>query len=155
MAGKPAINLPSWVATQAIEVGADFSFHALVTECAPGGQPAAEVRADWTAAEHGRNKQAARPAPWILGPKTVVGSKKPDPIYGQSVRETWKELASRYKDEQLDVGPMALQDFPNSATAPRPHAPLLLKTHVDAWVQTKPEPVVQPSIDWFFTRNGP
>ena len=29
------------------------------------------------------------------------------------------------------------------------HAPLLLKTHMDAWTQTSPEPIVQPPVEWF------
>ncbi len=136
------------VATQAIEVGADFSFDALVTECAP---------VDSLRQRFGRldrrgtgSKRTGCPAQaWIIGPTTVVRSRKPDPIYGESSRVAWEELERRSEDGWLDVGPLSLRDFPNSAVAPRTSAPLLLKSHMDTWVQTRPEPLVQPSIEWF------
>lgn len=136
------------VATQAIEVGADFSFDALVTECAA---------VDSLRQRFGRldrrgtySKRADGPAQaWILGPKSVVASKKPDPIYGESAKVTWGELKGRLEDGTVDVGPAALQHFSDDATAPKANAPLLMRTHMDAWVQTRPEPIVQPSIDWF------
>ena len=137
------------VATQAIEVGADFSFDALVTECAAVDslrQRFGRLDRRGTCSERtGCPAQA-----WIIGPKSVVGSKKPDPIYGESARLTWEELERRSKEGgPLDVGPTALQGFPNGANAPRAEAPLLLGTHMDAWVQTRPEPLVQPSVEWF------
>ena len=146
------------VATQAIEVGADFSFDALVTECAAVDslrQRFGRLDRRGTHAERtGRPAQA-----WIIGPKSVVGSKKPDPIYGKSVRATWEELERRCKEDgRLDIGPTALRDFPDNAMARRTSAPLLLRTHLDAWVQTRPEPMVQPSVDWFLhgiDRNRP
>ncbi len=146
------------VATQAIEVGADFSFDAIITECAA---------ADSLRQRFGRldrrgtySELAGCPAQaWILGPKSVVGAKKPDPIYGDSVRTTWEELERRLKEDGLlDVSPTALRDFPVDANAPRANAPLMLRTHMDAWVQTCPEPLVQPTLDWFLhgiDQNGP
>lgn len=78
-----------------------------------------------------------------------MASKKPDPIYGDSAKATWEELERRSKEGPIDVGPRALQEFPDEATAPRAQAPLLLKTYMDAWAQTNPEPIVQPSVEWF------
>ena len=137
------------VATQAIEVGADFSFDALVTECAAVDSlrqrfGRLDRRGTWS-------ERTGCPAKaWIIGPNSVVGAKKPDPIYGESVRETWEEFERRFKQSgSVDVGPTALRDFPNGANAPRAEAPLLLGTHMDAWVQTRPEPLVQPSVEWF------
>ena len=136
------------VATQAIEVGADFSFDALITECAAVDSLRQRFgRLDRRGLCFAQTGVAARA--WILGPKSVVESKKPDPIYGHSVRATWEELKRRDKDGPIDVGPRALLDFPDETTAPKDRAPLLLKTHMDAWVQTNPEPIVQPSIEWF------
>ena len=137
------------VSTQAVEVGADFSFDALITECAAVDslrQRFGRLDRRGTYVERtGRPAQA-----WIIGPKSIVTSKKPDPIYGGSVRTTWDELGRRCNGRApLDVGPLALRDFPSGAYAPRPQAPLLLTTHMDAWVQTRPEPLVQPSVDWF------
>ena len=137
------------VATQAIEVGADFSFDALVTECAAVDSLRQRFgRLDRRGTHSERTGCPAQA--WIIGPKSIIGSRKPDPIYGESVRATWDELERRCEDDgRLNIGPTALRDFPGSAMAPRTSAPLLLRTHLDAWVQTRPEPMVQPSVDWF------
>ena len=136
------------VATQAIEVGADFSFDTLITECASVGSLRQRFgRLDRRGAYFAWTGRAAQV--WIIGPKSVVASKKPDPIYGESARATWEEFERRCKKGPVDVGPLSLRDFPNEATAANNKAPLLLKTYMDAWVQTHPEPIVQPSVEWF------
>ena len=136
------------VATQAIEVGADFSFDALITECAPVDSLRQRFgRLDRRGRYFNLNGSAARA--WIIGPKSVVTAKRPDPIYGDAVKATWEELQCRAEDGAIDIGHRSLWDFPNEAIAPRAQAPLLLKTHLDAWTQTNPEPIVQPSVDWF------
>ena len=137
------------VATQAIEVGADFSFDALVTECA--AVDSLRQRFGRLDRRGTHSERPGRPAQaWIIGLKSVVDSREPDPVYGESVRVTWEEFARRVKEGgPLDVGPTALRDFPNGANAPRAEAPLLLEAHMDAWVQTRPEPLVQPSVEWF------
>ena len=135
------------VATQAIEVGADFSFDALITECAAVDslrQRFGRLDRRGIFSERGHAAPAV-----ILGPKSVVATKKPDPIYGESVKVTWEELGNRARDNRVDVGSLDLADFPEGATAPKDKAPLLLQTHMDAWVQTNPEPLVQPRVDWF------
>lgn len=136
------------VATQAIEVGADFSFDAMITECAAVDSLRQRFgRLD----RRGTNFECTGSAAsaWIIGPKSVVESKRPDPIYGESVKVTWQELEGRDKKGPIAVGPSSLQGFPKDATAPRHQAPLLLTTHMDAWIQTNPEPKAQPPIDWF------
>ena len=139
------------VATQAVEVGADFNFDALVTECAAVDSLRQRLgRLDRRGSRFARTGTAARA--WILGPRSVVASKKPDPIYGESAKATWEELERRAGTagkNPIDVGPNALRDFPAGATAPRASAPLLLRTHMDAWAQTNPEPIVQPPVEWF------
>lgn len=136
------------VATQAIEVGADFSFDALITECAPIDSLRQRFgRLDRRGDYFGRTSVAARA--WIIGPKSVVASKKPDPIYGDSVKATWEELERLTREGSIDVGPISLSGFPEKANAPRSSAPLLLKTHMDAWTQTGPEPIIQPPLEWF------
>lgn len=136
------------VATQAIEVGADFSFDALITECAAVDSLRQRFgRLDRRGTYHENTGFPAKA--WIIGPKSVVGSKRPDPIYGVSTRVTWEELKRRDYEGPLDVGPMSLGGFPDNAVAPRANAPLVLRTHMNAWVQTRPEPIVQPSVDWF------
>lgn len=136
------------VATQAIEVGADFSFDAMISECAPVDSLRQRFgRLDRRGTLSERTGEAA--CAWIIGPKSIVGSKKPDPIYGEAVGATWTELECRAVVGPIDIGPEALQDFPENALAPRSCAPLLLDTHLDAWSQTDPEPIVQPPLDWF------
>ena len=135
------------VSTQAIEVGADMSFDVLVTECAA---------VDSLRQRFGRldrrghySPKTGRPAKaWIIGPKSIIESKKPDPIYGSATRATWIELTRRAKNGPIDVGPLSLKEFPPEATAPRPKAPLLLHTHMDSWFQTNPKPMDQ-SVEWF------
>ncbi len=141
-------KLTAVVATQAIEVGADFNFETLITECAP---------IDSLRQRFGRldrrgtlYENTGRPAPsWILGVKGVVQSEKPDPIYGLSVKAAWQELERLANGREVEIGHQDLRDFPQEAFAPRSHAPLLLKTHMDAWCQTNPQPLVQPTVDQF------
>ena len=136
------------VATQAIEVGADFSFNALITECAPVDSLRQRFgRLDRRGMDHQFTGQPAQA--WIIGPKSVVNAKKADYIYGDAIKATWEELSRRFEEGPIDVGPRSLQDFPKDAIAPRSKAPLLLKTHMDAWTQTNPEPLAQPLIEWF------
>ena len=136
------------VSTQAIEVGADFSFDALVTECAAVDSLRQRFgRLDRRGNYFARAGVAA--SAWIVGVKSVLGTKKPDPIYGDSIRVTWEELNRRSKRGPVDVGSMSLRDFPHGASAPRSQAPLLLETYLDAWTQTSPEPLVGPPIERF------
>ena len=145
---QPPDSLAVVVATQAIEVGADFSFDALITECAAVDSLRQRFgRLDRRGAYFARTGRAAHS--WIIGPKSVVDSRRPDPIYGDSTKRTWEELKRREQSGPIDVGPTSLRGFPNDATAPRACAPLLLRTHLDAWTQTSPEPIVQPSVSWF------
>ena len=151
--GERRDHLTVVVATQAIEVGADFSFDALVTECAAVDSLRQRFgrldRRGTHSARTGRPAQA-----WIIGPKSTVGSKKRDPIYGEAAKLTWDELQRRSQAGSVDVGTMSLRNFPEDALAPRPSAPLLLRTHLDAWVQTRPEPLVQPTVSWFLHGIG-
>lgn len=135
------------VSTQAIEVGADISFDALITECAAADSLRQRFgRLDRRG--HYSSKTGCPAKAWIIGPKSTLKSKKPDPIYGNSTRFTWTELTRRAKDGPVDVGPLSLGEFPPEAAAPRPEAPLLLRTHLDSWFQTNPESAAQP-VEWF------
>ena len=136
------------VATQAIEVGADFNFDVLITECAALDslrQRFGRLDRRGRYSDHfGRSAQS-----WIIGPKSIIASKKPDPVYGGSVRATWEVLKCRSQNGTWDINPTSWQNFPDDTIAPRSQAPLILKTHMDAWAQTRPEPIVQPPIEWF------
>ncbi len=131
------------VATQAIEVGADFSFDALITECAPIDALRQRFgRLDRRGSFESRTGAPAQA--WILGVSSEIEGSKDDPIYGQSVRNTWNELTRRHGDTAFDVGPRMLTDLPTDCSAPHHRAPLLLPSHLDAWCQTNPEPPIQP-----------
>lgn len=153
----PAVDdtLTIIVATQAIEVGADFSFDALITECAPVDSLRQRFgRLDRRGSYPDRAGEPARA--WILGVQFDMNPKKPDPIYGEAVIETWKELEERFKANSFDVGSASqdLQCFPEKAFSPRREAPLLLDTYMEAWTQTRPEPIVQPPLDPFLHGLG-
>jgi len=141
-------NITFVVATQAIEVGADFSFDLLITECAP---------VDSLKQRFGRLDRrgkfesiAGSPAQaWILGVKSDLKSKKPDPIYSYTVQTTWQELQEQLKDRtHLEIGTQSedLKQISEMAQAPTQEVPLLLPTHMGAWAQTYPEPIIQPEI---------
>ena len=150
---RPIDELHMVVATQAIEVGADFSFDALITEAAPIDslrQRFGRLDRRGTLAERTRLPAKA----WIIGVPFVLKSKRPDPIYGETVQRTWDELRgfeAETTDGLLDFSPQS--PLParcsDDCRAPQRDAPLLLGTYMDAWVQTDPEPVVQPAVDWF------
>lgn len=141
------------VATQAIEVGADFSFDALITECAP---------IDSLRQRFGRldrrgtfaDKSAAPSRAWILGVAAEVDGSKDDPVYGQALRNTWNELGDLFGANSFDVGPLSALDVSEACRAPSLHAPLLLPSHMEAWCQTSPEPPVQPKPHHFLHGLG-
>ncbi len=138
------------VSTQAIEVGADFSFDALISEAAPVDSLRQRLgrldRRGTLAAQHGEPARC-----WILGVESAMKPKSPDPVYGDAARITWEEMVARAEDGEIEVGPGTglLERLPAAARAPRLEAPLLLPTHIDAWSQTSPKPVVDPPINEF------
>ncbi|MDE0233306.1 MAG: type I-U CRISPR-associated helicase/endonuclease Cas3 [bacterium] len=151
----PEAELTIVVATQAIEVGADFSFDALITECAPVDSLRQRFgRLDRRGAYHQGSGSPA--SAWILGVSTEMKSKRPDPVYESAAKETWKELQSRFGRGSFDVGLLSddLNSFPEESSAPYRKAPLLLDTHIEAWTQTSPTPIVQPLLDPFLHGLG-
>ena len=147
VASEPA-QLAIVVATQAIEVGADFSFDALITECAPVDSLRQRFgRLDRRGKYFRETGSPARA--WIMGIRPELRAKRPDPIYGVAVKATWEHLEQRANNALVNIGSESLGGFPLNAMAPKCPAPLLLDTHMDAWVQTNPPPIVQPPIDWF------
>ena len=138
------------VATQAIEVGADFSFDALITEAAPIDSLRQRLgRLDRRGTLAAKSGSPARC--WILGVASALKPKFPDPVYGDSARIAWEELQAHAEDGEIDVGPGSdlLERLDKDALAPKAEAPLVLPTHIDAWSQTSPKPVVDPPISEF------
>lgn len=133
------------VATQCIEVGADFDFDALITELAP---------LDSLRQRFGRLNRYGRPvtAPaWILAPEEALESadeKKADPLYGTCLPAVWSWLTRH--EEGLDLGPSAYDaiqpsdDDLSGMLAPAPPAPILLPVHIDLLCQTSPAPHHEP-----------
>ena len=146
-ASAPSADVPKLIliATQCIEVGADFDFDALLTELAP---------LDSLRQRFGRLNRQGRdiPAPAaIFTPEEAMDTLKPDPLYGDCLPavRAWLHCI-RNENELVDFGLNSMrestartQDF-DRLLAPAKDAPILLEPHLDLLCQTSPEPHVSP-----------
>lgn len=157
------------VATQCLEVGADYDFDALVSECAS---------LDALRQRFGRLNRGGRPitaraaivirADQVFPESSELDSdlKAQDPIYGTSLARTWNWLSAQAHDGIIDFGLNAMDahvaairqsDTSDKAfgrlLSPAPEAPVLFPAYLDAWVQTSPEPTPQPEPSLFI--HGP
>lgn len=134
------------VGTQCLEVGADFDFHALVTECAS---------LDALRQRFGRLNRVARrdqSKAVVVARADQTEDSSDDPVYGASLAETWKWLNERATGEVIDVGIAAMREHTATLTqsdfdrlnAPAQDAPVLFPAHLDCWVQTSPIPTPDP-----------
>jgi CRISPR-associated endonuclease/helicase Cas3 len=150
------------VATQCLEVGADYDFDALITECAS---------IDALRQRFGRLNRTGRPidafACIITNDDSINNS---DPIYADAIAHTWKWLDSA-KDTpgQVNFGvaafkarwdPVAEAGDETATVAerakmlsPSPDAAVLLPAHLDALCQTQPQPMPSPDVSLFI--HGP
>jgi CRISPR-associated endonuclease/helicase Cas3 len=154
------------VTTQCLEVGADFSFDGLITECAS---------LDALRQRFGRMNRlggldVTKTSAVILiqagdivsekGPDGLVSLEKQgkvkDPIYGNALARTWHWLA--VDDSQVDMCTTQLDrriaDTPPACgtaklAAPVPDAPLLMPAHLDLFCQTAPQPEPDPDVGPF------
>ncbi|NQX01405.1 type I-U CRISPR-associated helicase/endonuclease Cas3 [bacterium] len=152
----PAADVPCLIliATQCIEVGADYDFDALLTELAP---------LDSLRQRFGRLNRQGRdiPAPAaIFAPDEALDVTKEDPLYGTSLSHVWSWLKeNRDADERVDFGLQSMSRImPTGETldamlAPAPDAPILLGPHLDLFCQTSPEPHVCPDPSLYI--HGP
>lgn len=143
----PSADVPCLIliATQCIEVGADYDFDALITELAP---------LDSLRQRFGRlNRQGrAIPAPaTICVPDEVIQPTYEDPLYGKSLPVVWDWLQeNRNADLHVDFGLQSISTIMptgealDAMLAPAPDAPILLEPHLDLFCQTSPEPHVSP-----------
>ena len=144
------------VTTQCLEVGADWDFDALVTECAA---------IDALQQRFGRLNRLGSfehtSAAILHRKKAPIKKTDDDPIYGRALDETWNWLATRADDNQcVDFGIAAMhaafeQDpaKQHDLAAPSADAPVLLPAHLDLLCQTSPQP--RPSPDVSIYLHGP
>lgn len=140
------------VATQCLEVGADYDFDALITECAS---------IDALRQRFGRLNRRGRDIPAIATIMTTdVAIKNEDPVYGEALKYTWDWLT---KDNRsvIDFGVSAFSDLwqkVDDQTRQRmicfsPDAAVLLPAHLDVLCQTNPQPKPTPDVSYFI--HGP
>jgi CRISPR-associated endonuclease/helicase Cas3 len=149
------------VSTQCLEVGADFSFDALVTECAS---------LDALRQRFGRLARLGKPEishAFIFVAESAL--KESDPIYGDALRATWEFLWNKAAAQPVGKGKeIRIVDFAFEALrallpppeelrpllAPSPDAPVLLPAHLDLLCQTSPLPHPNPDIGIFLHGKG-
>jgi len=145
------------VTTQCIEVGADFSFDALVTEAAS---------LDALRQRFGRLNRLGMldcASAFILIRDEDAKDKADDFVYGTALARCWRlleELAQTEKDGEIErkiidfaIGALdaRLQEIDDLTPylAPTSDAPLLLPSHVDLLCQTSFRPHVEPDIQLY------
>jgi CRISPR-associated endonuclease/helicase Cas3 len=140
------------IGTQCLECGADFDFHALVTECASLDA----LRQRFGRLNRVANRESAKAVIVVRGDE--IEDTGDDPIYGASLANTWKWLKSGAVDDVFDFGVSAVRTAIEGVdlvplNAPAIEAPVLLPAHLDSWVQTNPPPVPDPDPALFL--HGP
>ena len=135
------------VATQCIEVGADFDFDAMATELAP---------LDCLRQRFGRlNRLGARaesPAAIVWAESDLKTAEKRLPFYGAATRETADYLQAQAVDGIVDFGVFAQQEQktpPPKCFAPTPHPAPLLPAYLKMWFSTNPRPSADPTPSLF------
>ncbi len=144
------------IGTQCLECGADFDFHALVTECASLDA----LRQRFGRLNRVANRPAAKAVIVIRGDD--VDKDDPDPVYGESLPKTWQWLNEKATEGVIDFGVSAMKAATEEVVldpynAPAEDAPVLFPAHLDCWVQTHPSPTPDPDPAIFLhgpTRTG-
>lgn len=128
------------VATQTIEVGADFDFHSMFVEAA--SYPALRQRV-------GRlNRLGLRPSARGAVLLVKAGSED-DPVYGATIARTWQLLQNASSDGVVDLG---IEHAPAAGDGTAPTSvptPELTPSIVHLLAQTSPRPAVDPEIAQF------
>lgn len=148
------------VATQCLEVGADFSFDTLITECAS---------LDALQQRFGRLNRLGHLEPHEIDSAILI-RKRPgrtlstDPVYGEALERTWQWVEMHAVDGRIDMSSASIESaFPANDAARREllrplladhePAPILLPAHIDMLVQTAPTPA--PDLDISVFLHGP
>jgi CRISPR-associated endonuclease/helicase Cas3 len=141
---RDAVGPPTLVVgTQTLEAGADFDFDGLVTECA---SRSALVQRFGRVDRAGVLAANGNPSRSVIIPR--VASFEDDPVYGNSIGETWKWLNSISTDEMVNfaVGSIPQPD-PNITVDPEPaFAPMTEPHHLDLWAHTSQPPIILPDV---------
>jgi CRISPR-associated endonuclease/helicase Cas3 len=145
------------VTTQCLEVGADFSFDALVTEAASLDA----LRQRFGRLDRLGNAGTSQAAVLVRAGDTDPEKSEPDPVYGRAIAETWKLLKTKAgSDSTIDFGVEAvtssLEDVENLSPylAPTKDAPVLLPAHLDLLCQTAPIPWPEPDVQQYLHGIG-
>jgi len=141
------------VATQCLEVGADFDFDAMVSECAS---------LDALRQRFGRLNRRGRDmdAAGVIVIRADQIEEEDDPVYGSALAKTWAWLRdfAPEQEDTVDFGVHAMETALAGADisgllAPPIHAPVMFPAYVDAWAQTHPMPAPDPDVSLFL--HGP
>jgi CRISPR-associated endonuclease/helicase Cas3 len=148
------------VATQTIEVGANIDFDALITEAAP--LDALRQRFGRLDRLGKRHERGAPSRASIFIRNDQAKNSDDDLVYGSAIAETWKGLQGRIafttgkgaaKRAVVDFGINSLDEkLPKASHVIRPmlappvQSPFLFPAHLDAWVQTNPQPEPDPDV---------
>lgn len=149
---SPTSDVPPLIliATQCIEVGADYDFDALLSELAP---------IDSLRQRFGRLNRQGREIEaraMIYAPSEALDQGNVDPLYGGCLPSVWDWLSSI---EEPDFGLAAMESIKpeggllDSLLAPSSDAPILLAPHLDLLCQTSPEPHNSPDPSLYI--HGP
>lgn len=134
------------VATQSIEAGADLDLDALVTECAPYDalvQRFGRLDRDGLLSEGGTPARGV-----VIATSAQTLPTADDPVYRSALSATWHWLKTREPlDFGIDARPRPSEDDEPALRVEPPRPPVLLPTHLDAWVQTAPAPAADPDPD--------
>lgn len=147
------------VATQCVEVGADLDFHALVTECA--SLDALRQRFGRLNRVAARNQSKAVIVVRADQTEPAEEEADADPVYGNSLANTWRWLKEHAKHGVFDFGVATVGELTRgigaedllALNAPAPDAAVLLPAHLDAGCQTSPVPMPDPDPAVFL--HGP
>ncbi len=135
------------VATQTIEVGADFDFDALISECAP----LSALRQRFGRLD--RLGHLGQTQGWVLR----RSGQKADPVYGELLSPAWEWLTARAAETEgiVDFGLNAFSQLLAAAPAPAEderHAAKLLPAHIHTLSQTGS---FAPQVDLTAWLHGP
>ncbi len=140
------------IATQCIEVGADFDFDALLTELAPLDS----LRQRFGRLNrYGRNIDALAA---IFAPEEALDVVKSDPLYLDCLPKVWAWLESLQSPLPFGISELEpflpMEDRLSCLLSPSAEAPVLLPSHLDLLCQTSPVPHLTPDPSVYIHGQG-